>query len=743
MATTKEKWQEIADRGLQDNFDPATRAKFDEAVNRGLITVNFNITQQAPQPEQESTFGQKLIGGIEGAASLATGLIAEPIAGLAGIAAGLDPFRDEGAAAETVAAVKKALTFNPSTAEGKGAIAGLGEALQPAVAKLQQFKQFIGDDAFAATGSPTLAAIATATPEALIELLGAGTAKRAAVQGAKQAPIERVDQAPTVQAAREDAGITQTPESVAEALQKGTPEELAAIVDADPKFYQAADELGIDVEPLASFASQNPQFISVSNALEVVPGSVLEPQASKFIERTAQAADELIQKYGGTKDKAQLGLDFKSDALKTIDDLYDKADVVYGNLRKVVDEKATFAATRTVQFLEELNAADKLSPKLKSVLNQLKPKQVKTKGFTGVNPATGQKFDTGTTETVNPKLGRIDILRKQFGQAVGKGKGEFRTQEAGLNKALYARLTDDLDNISDTIGGDALQLSDAGKGLVKQRKQLEDNLTKLLGKDLSQALNVNVSGAVKGLAKGEVDKFTDTIKAIPEAKRGEIVLSAMNDVFKGSGVRQTAFGPTQFTKWYQTINRSPAAKKALFDTLPEGSQKAIDNLFEVSRGISRALGTKRPTGVVNALFNEKSGFIRRMLGSGAVKTAIAFQGGPAASAGANIVSDFISQTSSPAKAASNLMSDPSFKDMIRQATKQGVVDGTLASQKVLDAERKVMKTKRFKEWVRVLGNEAPAALVGGASGSLVGYLFNHNPDDDIKLDFTISGGVKP
>ena len=46
MATTQEKWQEIANRGLQDKFDPATRAKFDEAVNRGLITM------AAPQQSQ-------------------------------------------------------------------------------------------------------------------------------------------------------------------------------------------------------------------------------------------------------------------------------------------------------------------------------------------------------------------------------------------------------------------------------------------------------------------------------------------------------------------------------------------------------------------------------------------------------------------------------------------------------------------------------------------------------------------
>jgi len=53
MATKQEKWQEIANRGLQDKFDPATRAKFDEAVKRGLILVR---TPQ--QDEQAPVAGQ-------------------------------------------------------------------------------------------------------------------------------------------------------------------------------------------------------------------------------------------------------------------------------------------------------------------------------------------------------------------------------------------------------------------------------------------------------------------------------------------------------------------------------------------------------------------------------------------------------------------------------------------------------------------------------------------------------------
>lgn len=51
MATTREKWQEIANRGLQDRFDPETRARFDEAVRRGLITIpQQDVVSQAEAP---------------------------------------------------------------------------------------------------------------------------------------------------------------------------------------------------------------------------------------------------------------------------------------------------------------------------------------------------------------------------------------------------------------------------------------------------------------------------------------------------------------------------------------------------------------------------------------------------------------------------------------------------------------------------------------------------------------------
>ena len=70
------------------------------------------------------------------------------------------------------------------------------------------------------------------------------------------------------------------------------------------------------------------------------------------------------------------------------------------------------------------------------MLSQVKPKTKTTKGKVTVNPAPGARTSTGTNETINPTLGRIDIVRKEIGQAIGKGSGQFKDVETGLNKTL-------------------------------------------------------------------------------------------------------------------------------------------------------------------------------------------------------------------------------------------------------------------------------------------------------------------
>ena len=263
---------------------------------------------------------------------------------------------------------------------------------------------------------------------------------------------------------------------IVDAIKKGSEEDITNLVQADPNFYRAADELGINTEPLAAFASQSPQFRDVSGALQSVPGSVLDVQAKDFISDVSRRADGLIEEYGGSIDKNQLGQDFKRESLSTVDDLFNQADTVYSDLKKVLPPTTRVNANNTLDFISmkamEFGGFDELPPRLKGVFASLSP-----------------KLSDGV-ETP-PTLGKVDQVRKEIGQAIGKGTGAFKDVEQGLNKALYAKLSRDLDEFAESTGGDALAISEAGKALVRQRKQLEDNLTTLLGKDLNQAFKRN------------------------------------------------------------------------------------------------------------------------------------------------------------------------------------------------------------------------------------------------------------
>jgi len=150
MATKQEKWQEIANRGLQDKFDPATRAKFDEAVKRGLITLqpqeqiapanNLDVPAGGTGPafpdrpaQPERTLGETITGlgeaalsAVTGATGGALGFAAGSIEGAARNLAG-DLTQEE--AMQLAQERGSALTFAPRTEAGQDIIGGIGEAL--------------------------------------------------------------------------------------------------------------------------------------------------------------------------------------------------------------------------------------------------------------------------------------------------------------------------------------------------------------------------------------------------------------------------------------------------------------------------------------------------------------------------------------------------------------------------------------------------------------------------------------
>lgn len=105
---------------------------------------------------------------LEALLAMGSSAIAEPAAGLAGIAGLLTGGLDRGV--RNIEATRGALTYQPRDPQG---MQELGEAIAPIVEPIERAKRYMGDGVLEATGSPAAATAAYVAPEALAALLGA------------------------------------------------------------------------------------------------------------------------------------------------------------------------------------------------------------------------------------------------------------------------------------------------------------------------------------------------------------------------------------------------------------------------------------------------------------------------------------------------------------------------------------------------------------------------------------------
>lgn len=673
------------------------------------------VDSQAAANQDQGFLGA---GVIEPAIAVATGAIAEPIAGIAGIAQAINPLAPEGAGAQAVEATREALTFQPRTQAGQAGLQAVGETLQPVTEALQTAEQVAGEAGFQA-GGPVGGAIGAAVPTALLEATGLAApaaAGKAVGRLSKTQAKKGADLTDEVERLREptpEEGLAQ----VTETLQKGTEQDISALVEPDQVFFDAVDELGISVEPLASFGSQNPQFRAVEQGLASVPASQLDAQGKAFIGELSQKADDLIVEYGGTLDKAELSDRFRQESINAIDGLADETDKLYDTLAVRIPAATRVDAPNTVSFIRdkarELGGRQELPRLLNIVLRQLETTEKIAKSKR-TDVVLGKPIP-GKVTTSQPTHERLNQTRREVGQALNKRSGPFKDQETGLLKALYKRLRQDQDAIAADPRFEAAAISDSANALVRQRKHLEDNLSKLLGKDLEGSILPKVGQSLKKLAKGDVQKWDATMARIEPSMRQEIVVTALNDIFKGTNLGGKALNPTQFTKFMDDLDRQPAIKKRLFKELPEESIKSIEALRTVSRGISIALQDKIPTGRVAAFFDDNDGLLRRLMGK-AISAAVTIKAGPLAASAAN---EFINQSSNGSKAASAVLASPQFQGMIRTAVRDGVTEGAQITAKLQKMEKAFQRSKQFKRWSEALTESESARL---ASLGPVAYL---------------------
>lgn len=299
---TLEQIQEIANRGIQNQLSPERRVKFDELVTRGIITLPgepdiLGATPEAPGTAEEGGIVSRF---LEPAATFISGAIAEPVAGLAGVATA--PFVGPERATQSIEATREALTFQPRTVQGKIGLQAVAEfpPVRAFIEGLQKSERFLGDIGFDIAG-PAGGAFGASIPTAILEGLGLVSLKKLRLGKA-----DLIDSAgkpvPELKTALDKAGVDfEDLTDQAKTELRGGPAGLNIEEAARRGRFQ---EQGI---PFTSgdVSQQFKQIATEQRLLSMVADETSEPlrqlklaQSQAFIKNV----DELVDSLGGTED---------------------------------------------------------------------------------------------------------------------------------------------------------------------------------------------------------------------------------------------------------------------------------------------------------------------------------------------------------------------------------------------------------------------------------------------------------
>lgn len=567
-------------------------------------------TEAEPVPFQERSVPERLEGMASIAGNVASGMVVQPVSGLAGLATTAaqgtaNLFRDDenyvdpwAKGAEVTEGLQEDFIMDPTEAGSQvisETLAGLKERFTPEEGSIQESaleaagqlagKGYEGikelESEVLNKYGPEAATALKTIPVALLEYVAAKLGLR---MGSKIEAPEVSKGTPTL-----------TPEAgrqvIIDAARDNKINKLAVQVDADPKILAAAEELGIDLNP--AMYSSNKEFREVMQGLEAkIPDSQLAEKSAAVIEKLNARANEMI---APSSSKSLLDAEVKTNFDDTIKDLGDESEVLYDYVTSRIPRRVRSKATNARKYIDKIVAdmGDDVSG-LSSVEKDL------------YNVLKGEK---------GPTYARLDRLRKDIGQAY-QGRGPFADSlPASLNQ-VYAALRKDQDLIAEHFRvGDRLKAADK---LTGKRKEVQDSAVELFGKEMQGSIIPKLTTAGASLTKGDVSKFRNLMEALPASRRKEAAGAILEDLLStGPKGSQREFGKSFLTA-YQSLNRNVAAKKELFKHLPKKSQQRFDAIGKVVASVERAK-IKNPARVNNEIEKAfaKGNIIQNVVGWGA------------------------------------------------------------------------------------------------------------------------------
>ena len=526
-----------------------------KAIAAGLATeADFGIAQPAQQPVQpERTIGDRLRGGAEVAATMATGAIAQPLSGLAGLAT-LARTQDPAQAAARQQQVEQRLTFQPGDV-GQEYLQNIANA--PIIKQAGEISQGAGEYAgrktLDITGSPTAAAIA----EGLLPAAGFALGARAS-----QAPRGKF----ATRAAVEDGALVPTQEAFDRSVG-------AAQVEAATVRNSLAQELPAPIKVTTGQATRD--FAQQQFEREVAKQPELgDPIRQRYLEQNQallQNFDEFIDATGAQS------TDLRSTGLKVDKAIRDRAARDKAEIRKayqIADRTGETAEPVQMQpladYLNQNRAGRTSAPILKTLSDELEVREI----------GTG-RLEDGTLQVGDITLKQAEELRKTINRF------------AKDNDPNDLRIAADLKKILDD------QTADAGGEAYKRARQLRARFAQ-------NYENIGIIKNIIGSKRGSSDRQI----AVEDVFSKSILGGSLDDVRQLRRILQTE-GANGKSAWneLQGATANYIREQATRSSVPD----SFGNQIVSAAGLDRAIKNLDKSGKLDFVFGKKGANQMRLL----------------------------------------------------------------------------------------------------------------------------------
>jgi hypothetical protein len=439
---------------------------------------------------------------IEPLLTVGSSMIAEPIAGLAGIGQALNPLADKGAGAKAVAATREALTFKPRTQTGQRGLQAAGETLKPLGDAIGATEDFLGEGALSVTGSPLLATAAASLPTLAGELLGLGVfnkiKKGTRLIDASGQPTKKLRKALDKQGLDFDSLSPEAKSSIPEIAGEGFTLKSAEARQA-AKAVKSEIESGSSAGGLAKFKVKGGRIANDLLAEEAIGQGFTEGlvQSIKISSKvTKQKMDKMLKMMRAIKKNERLGLDVRpTDVIG--DSVMDRIKF----MGKVIDDSGSElnSIARSDSFKSLAVSAKPVLDKLQDSLDRL-----------NIGATPGKK---GKTQL---EFSGSDISKDRTSQKIIKDVVDLLGEGGKPDALRMHRLKRQLDQMLDFRKKSASGLTDAGKRVVSDiRKSLNDTL-RAASPDYAR-VNDKLSTALKSIDEFDASMASLDIESVSAA----------------------------------------------------------------------------------------------------------------------------------------------------------------------------------------------------------------------------------